>query len=88
MEVALRWAWALLVPLLIFNGLALVVTDGGWWAFWMALVGSLAIGAFSIFSAEWRLWTKIATMIVYLPVMAILLMVTGMLTSCSVHGCH
>ena len=62
----------MIVPLLIFNGLALVVTDGGWWVFWMALVSSLTVGAFSIFSAEWRLWTKIATMVVYLPVMAIL----------------
>ena len=88
MEMALRWAWALVVPLLIFNGLALVVTDGGWWGFGMALIGSLTVGAFSIFSAEWRLWTKIATMIVYVPAMAILLIVTGLFTSCSVHGCH
>ena len=88
MEIALRWAWVLIVPLLIFNGLALFVTDGGWWGFWMALISSLAVGAFPIFSAEWRLWTKIGTLIVYVPVMAILLIVTGLYMSCSVHGCH
>ena len=88
MEIALRWAWALTVPLLIFNGLALVVTDDGWSVFWIALISSLAVGAFSIFSAEWKLWTKIGTIIVYVPVMAIMLIVTGFFTSCSVHGCH
>ena len=88
MEIALRWAWALIAPLLIFNGLAVVVTDGGYTVFWMALIGSLAVGAFPIFAAEWKLWTKVATLIVYVPIMAILLIVTGLFTSCSVHGCH
>ena len=76
------------MPLLIFNGLALVVTDGGWWVFWMALVSSLAVGAFSIFSAEWEAVDQDRDDGCLPPRYGHPAIVTGLFTSCSVHGCH
>ena len=88
MENLFRWCWAVLVPLLICSGLAAIVTDAGEGGFWLLFVATLAIGAIALVSAPWSPVVRIVATILYLPVMGMIVIVLGILVSCSVHGCH
>jgi hypothetical protein len=88
MDIVLRLAWAVLAPLLISALLAALITKADEGAFWLLLAATLAVGAVPLLSADWRWLIRIVAVIVYLPLMAIAVIVTGIMVSCSVHGCH
>jgi hypothetical protein len=88
MEKLVRCGVALLAPPLLFGFFAILITDGGWALFWLLLATALAVGAAPIVTSEWRWPIKAVTLLVYLPVMAAVVVVSGLLISCSVHGCH
>ena len=62
-ENLLRWAWAILVPLVIVVLIAAFVTDAGNF-FWVLLFAAVAIGATALVSAEWRWLIKVAILVV------------------------
>ena len=86
-ENLLRWAWAIFTPLVIIVLIAAFVTDAGNF-FWVLLFSALAIGATALISAEWRWPTKLAILVVYLPVMGFIVFFGAIQLSCSLQGCH
>ena len=84
-----RWAWALLVPgsliALLIASVPERATDR---LFWLALPVAVLIGSLAFVSSQWPRPIKIPVTVAYIPLMGIAVLISSVLTACSVYGCH